>query len=235
MSTGTIEFSHRMTAADAPDKLKDALGIFLRHPNIVIFGSCGLSAFAWHLYLGQWNWLDALITIFVIGAWPFMEWRLHLSVLHMKPGELFGKPFYPEVAAKHRQHHLEPWRMELTFLLPHVRLAIPIVFLFGYFTLPFPQALTLCFVGYLMTVQYEWTHFITHTRVQPKTAWYKKVFRNHRLHHFKNERYWYAFGGPWVDTYYGTGPEPETVAASESCRTLGITDLDLDESAVGDA
>jgi hypothetical protein len=219
---GKPTVKQRMTAADAPNTTREALLIFVKHPNVVAFGLAGLGTLIWHFYLGGWMWLDAVIAAFVIFSWPFMEWRLHIKILHMKPTTLFGKDFYPKAAAKHRQHHIEPWRMELIFLIPSVLMAIPIVFIVAYLLFPFPQALTVCFVGYLMTVQYEWTHFITHTRVQPKSNYYKKVFRNHRLHHFKNERYWYAFGGPWVDTYYGTGPDPDSVESSENCRTLGI-------------
>ena len=80
-------------------------------------------------------------------------------------------------------------------------------------------------MGYFMTVQYEWTHYITHTRVKPKTEWFKKVFTNHRMHHFRSERYWYAFAVPWVDDFYGTGPKPDTVDPSDGCRNLGIEDI----------
>jgi len=37
---------------------------------------------------------------------------------------------------------------------------------------------------------YEWVHYLTHTSYRPRTAFYRRMWRNHRLHHFKNEHYW---------------------------------------------
>ena len=39
---------------------------------------------------------------------------------------------------------------------------------------------------------YEWCHYLIHTDYKPKTAVYRAIWRNHRLHHFKNEHYWFT-------------------------------------------
>jgi hypothetical protein len=216
------DISQVMTAKDSPDTLSRAFAYFVRHPNVYCFGGTGLLALTFRLYLAEWHIADLLIAAFIIIGWPFMEWRLHISLLHMKPTTLFGKPFYPDVARKHREHHMEPWRMDILFLMSYVLLAIPVVFIIANLLFDFRQALTVCFVGYLMTVFYEWNHFITHTRVQAKSRWFKRIFLNHRMHHFKSERYWYDFSAPWVDEYYGTAPDLSTVESSENCKTLGV-------------
>ncbi len=212
-----------MSAQDAPDTLSAAFAHFIRHPNIYCFGLAGSAAFVARVYQGQWSWVDAAIIAFIVSAWPFMEWRLHIKLLHMKPRVRNGKEVYPSVARKHRDHHLEPWRLDLVFLQKEILLAIPLVFVVANILFPFHYALTVCFTGYLMTVNYEWNHFITHTRVQAKTSWYRKMFLHHRLHHFKNERYWYGFSAPWPDQIYGTMRDPKDVENSENCRNLGVS------------
>lgn len=220
--TNDNQLSQVMTAKDSPDTLLKALIYFIKHPNVYLFGLSGLVALIWRIKLGNFNLLDLGILLFILLAWPFMEWRLHIKVLHMKPRTRNGKAYYPQVARKHREHHQEPWRLDLVFLLPKVLFAIPIVFVLANIIFPTPQAFTVCFVGYLMTVNYEWNHFITHTRVQARSAWYKTMYRNHRLHHFKHERYWYGFSAPWPDTIFGTNPNPDTVESSENCKDLGV-------------
>jgi sterol desaturase/sphingolipid hydroxylase (fatty acid hydroxylase superfamily) len=69
---------------------------------------------------------------------------------------------------------------------------------------------------------YEWIHYLTHTSVTPNTRWFRKVRRNHRYHHYKNERYWYAFVLPQVDTLFGTDPRPQEVETSATARNLGV-------------
>lgn len=69
---------------------------------------------------------------------------------------------------------------------------------------------------------YEWTHDLTHTRYRRRSAFYRRIWRNHRMHHFKSERYWHAFTVPWVDTIFGTDPDPASVPKSPTVRTLGV-------------
>ena len=68
---------------------------------------------------------------------------------------------------------------------------------------------------------YEWTHFLTHTRYVPRGRLYRRIWKHHRLHHFKHEGYWFAFTVPWIDGWLGTGPPPDAVQRSPHARTLG--------------
>lgn len=77
---------------------------------------------------------------------------------------------------------------------------------------------------------YEWCHYLVHTDYKPKkTAVYRVIWRDHRLHHFKNEHYW--FGGV---TTPGTAdrvlrtypPDPATVPASPTAKNLHAIDAE---------
>ena len=63
----------------------------------------------------------------------------------------------------------------------------------------FPRtALGLSFLVTILAfgLAYEWTHYLVHTDYRPKRALYRAIWRNHRLHHFKNEHYWFAVTTP---------------------------------------
>ena len=68
---------------------------------------------------------------------------------------------------------------------------------------------------------YEWTHYLVHTDYKAKHGLYRTIWRNHRLHHFKNEHYWYAVTSPGIaDRVLGTYPDPQTVPTSPTARNL---------------
>ena len=74
----------------------------------------------------------------------------------------------------------------------------------------------------IMTLRYEWTHFLVHTRYRPRSAYYRRLWRNHRLHHCKNENYWYGVTMLGGDRLLRTAPAVDSVTTSATCRSLGI-------------
>ena len=55
----------------------------------------------------------------------------------------------------------------------------------------------------------------------PGRAWYRSVWRNHRLHHYKNEHYWFTVtSAGTADRLFGTYPDPATVEKSPTARSL---------------
>jgi hypothetical protein len=69
---------------------------------------------------------------------------------------------------------------------------------------------------------YEWTHLLVHSRYRPKSRFYARLSRNHRLHHFRNERYWLGVTSNSGDRILRTLPRAKTdVPLSETARTLG--------------
>ena len=55
-----------------------------------------------------------------------------------------------------------------------------------------------------MALAYEWTHYLTHTSYVPRGRYYARICRAHRLHHFKDEGFWYGFTLPFVDALLRT-------------------------------
>ena len=79
---------------------------------------------------------------------------------------------------------------------------------------------TMLVTAYLLIAFYEWIHFLIHTSYVPRSRYYKRVWRNHRLHHFKNEHYWHGITNTISDTVLRTNPDQQTVPKSNTARSL---------------
>ena len=77
---------------------------------------------------------------------------------------------------------------------------------------------------------YEWTHYLVHSDYRPRSRWYRSVWRNHRLHHYKNEHYWFTVtSAGTADRLFGTYPaDPAAVRPSPTVKALHA----LEESAL---
>jgi hypothetical protein len=175
--------------------------------------------------LAEVGWWDLLIVIAIFGVlWPVQEWVLHKYVLHLRPFELLGRRVDPVFAKKHRDHHARPDFLPAIFL--PVRVIVPLIpvnIALWWLVMPTRSlALTAMIAFGGAALLYEWIHYLTHTSVTPNTRWFRKVRRNHRYHHSKNERYWYAFVVPQVDALFGTDPKPQEVETSATARNLGV-------------
>lgn len=183
-----------------------------------------LSALALRLSLGNWHWADGALMFLGLALWPFLEWFLHKYLLHIKPFRVLGFKVDPGFSRAHRAHHRQPWRPELIVLPPLIPLLqAPALLAFAWWLAP-DTALTLsALIGVgIASLNYEWTHFMVHTRIRPKNRYYQGLFRSHRLHHFRNENYWYGFTLTSVDRMLGTGPSPGSTERSEHCHDLGV-------------
>ena len=74
--------------------------------------------------------------------------------------------------------------------------------------------------GYVMVAVYEWTHFLIHTSHRPRSRYYRSIWRNHRLHHFKNEHYWHGITNTIGDRVLRTHPDQADVPRSPTARVL---------------
>src|SRR5436305_1149196 len=79
---------------------------------------------------------------------------------------------------------------------------------------------TALLTGYALVGLYEWTHFLIHTAVRPRSRYYRSIWRNHRLHHFKNEHYWHGITNTVSDRALGTFRDHREVRRSATARTL---------------
>ena len=184
------------------------------------------------LYLGNFSLSELWLVLGIAVYWPLQEWYLHWQLLHFKPRKIGRFTIDPIASRVHRYHHRHPWVLETTFLpFRGIMALVPIHFAFWWFVSPdkyFAFTGMTFFTG--ATLIYEWVHYLTHTNHKPRSRFYKRIWKNHRLHHFKNERYWHSFTMPLIDVIFGTCPDSKEVEASKTCMTLGVKDPDPDFS-----
>lgn len=213
-----------MARRDAPTSplLTDEIRFFFTQTNPRIIAPLFLAFVALRLWYGAWTWGDVVVVAALIGMQPFVEWLIHVYVLHWKPKLLWGKKLDPLAARKHREHHRDPKQVEWIFI-PMVVLfeLIPALLLLYFLLLPDALALTASAAALGMLLTYEWTHYLIHSRYQPRSRVYRYVWRAHRLHHFKNEHYWFGVTMHLGDHVLGTFPAKDAVDTSPTCRNLG--------------
>ena len=66
-----------------------------------------------------------------------------------------------------------------------------------------------------------WTHYLLHSDYRPRSKAYRAIWRNHRLHHYKSEHYWFTVTTAGIaDRVLGTYPDPSEVETSPTVRAL---------------
>jgi hypothetical protein len=206
---------------------------FMAHRSPRIALAAFLVALAGRVYVGQWSWRDLVPPLALIAAQPFVEWVIHKYLLHLPPFQLRGRTVELYGSIQHRNHHLDPADLDRVLLKPIevlsfvVQIAITIALLTLAIGLPagapvLPLALTGAAFSYLGLFRYEWSHFLIHTPYVPQTRWYRTIWRNHRLHHFKHEGYWMGVSSNLGDRLLRTNPDQRSVQKSPTARTLGV-------------
>ena len=159
----------------------------------------------------------------LVAFFPVIEWVIHVVILHWRPRKVGGVRVDSLLSRKHRAHHADPrvlplvfipWQVELWLLPSYVVIAL----------LAFPGqaagATFLVAVGALM-FNYEWVHYLVHSDYRPRTRAFRAVWRNHRLHHYKNEHYWFTVTtSGTADRLFGTYPDSGEVETSKTVRQL---------------
>lgn len=175
-------------------------------------------------------WMSIAVAAATAAWWPLQEWLFHRVLLHLRPRRVFGFLVDPHFARAHRAHHKQPWIVEQT-LLPLRVLAVLVPAQALWLLVPSTTlALTAAATYAISALVYEWVHYLCHSHYVPRSAYYRRIWRNHRLHHFKNERHWFSFTVPAVDAWLGTEPHVDDVATSSTVRTLGVDARDLSDT-----
>jgi hypothetical protein len=236
MSTEQVPASYHdsLTARRADLRSLDAcFKEFIRHFSaraVLVFVAAAVAA---RVAVGRWSWHDAVVPVVIVGAQPFVEWVIHRYLLHLPAFRIGRRRFELYGSVQHRIHHRDPSDLDRVLLKPPEVLSfviqIPLVaaaavwvavaLLGGHFL---PLTLTAIVLSYLGLLRYEWSHFLIHTPYVPKTRWYRSIWRNHRLHHFKHEDYWMGITSRMGDKVLGTDPDPRAVPKSPTARTLGV-------------
>lgn len=167
---------------------------------------------------------DLLAAAIVVAGWPVYEWLIHVFVLHYRPRTLGGLVLDLPVAKTHRAHHAEPSNLALVFIPLHALfLSLLAAVAIGWgLTQVVGWGPTLSagavFLG--LSFHYEWVHYLVHTAYVPTSARYRRLWKNHRLHHFKNETKWFGVTMLSGDRLLGTSARAADVATSAGCRDL---------------
>jgi len=211
--------------------LGDCVRAFWRQPSPpYLFGAVAL-ALGLRLAQDSWSWRDVVMAVGLIALTPFVEWAIHVYMLHSPPFDLFGRRVEMLTAREHRAHHESPGVLNGVLLPVYgVLVFLPTIALVNW-VLSFPIQLVLggsrlayattgVLVSFAILAAYEWTHFLIHTPYRPKRRYFRAIWRNHRLHHFKNERYWFGVTSTVGDRVIGTLPDQRTVPRSPTARSL---------------
>ncbi len=214
---------------ESPRTLREAIPVFLCHGSPRFLIVCLVIALGVRIFVGGWSAWDVAPLAGLLLYWPIQEWLIHVFILHARPKRIFGHTIDFRVPRKHRAHHREPWRLDLVFIPIHsffysLPLLIGIWFVV---TRSAPLALT-GIAGHLaLALHYEWVHFLIHTRVQPRHAYYQRLRDNHRRHHFKNEHYWFGVTMLGGDRLLRTAPAVAAVPTSPTARSLEQSGRDV--------
>jgi hypothetical protein len=206
--------------------LADARREFWRHPSPWLIGGTLVAAVGARLAVGDWQPTEALVPATMVAVFPFVEWVIHVCVLHWRPRRIGRLRVDPLLARKHREHHVDPRVVGLIFI-PWQALLWVLPVALAVALLAFPRlGMGLTFLVSLtaLGMAYEWCHYLIHSDYKPRTAAYRAIWRNHRQHHFKNEHYWFTVtSAGTADRVLGTCPDPATVTTSPTAKNLHAT------------
>lgn len=211
-------------ASDTRTTLRDEARFFWSHRNARLISGAFAFALVLRVAQGGWTRWDAVVVAALIAAEPFVEWMIHVFILHFKPRKILGRYIDPLVSRKHRAHHSDPRKVEWIFVpMPVLTRAVPVILLIYILVFPtFRLGVTAAATGLGILLTYEWTHYLIHSRYKPRSRVYRYIWRAHRLHHYKNEKYWFGVTMHAADHVLGTFPERDEVETSPTCRTLGV-------------
>jgi hypothetical protein len=211
--------------------LGDCFRAFAKHLSPWLIGAALAVALALRIAAGHWSWRDAVIPLALLAAEPFTEWLIHVYVLHSRPVKIGGRRFDLPAAREHREHHGAPADLDGVLVPTYVvvggilLIALAAVGI-GYAVNPLiggdqtAGTLTGILAAYAILAGYEWCHFLIHSPYVPRGRRYSRVRRSHRLHHYKNERYWFGVTSNLGDRVIGTNPPAGDVPRSPTARNL---------------
>lgn len=208
--------------------LGEAWQQFWRHPSPwIITGTLVMASVARGIEGGV-AMVDLVTLLVMVAAFPLVEWVVHVFVLHFKPQTVAGLTIDPMVSRKHREHHADPRNIPLVFIPWQVLVQLLVaavavaVFAFGRLATGLTFLVALGAIGFV----YEWVHYLVHSDYRPVTGAYRALWRNHRLHHYKNENYWFTVTtAGTTDRLLGTYPAPNEVETSPTAHNLhGLAD-----------
>ena len=194
--------------------LGEARRLFVTKPTARILAVYVVLTALARAVISGFDWVDLAIAAGILAFEPFTEWLVHVFVLHSRHDL--------SIARKHRAHHADPRDLDILFIpievvaiAPAIGFGVPLLLRAGV-----AHALTAGLIGFSMLLVYEWTHFLIHTPYQPRSTTYRRIWRAHRWHHFRNEHYWFGVTIHTADRLLRTYPNKDDVPLSPTARSL---------------
>lgn len=173
------------------------------HP-LVIWGMY-IPVILWLLYYSFTNmeyswWRIALVFSGGLFFWTFFEYLMHRYIFHMIADSEKAQKF---IYIMHGNHHHFPRDKERLFMPPVPSLIIAGI-LFGLFYLVMGTNVFMFFPGFIFGyLLYGSMHYAIHAW-NPPFKWMKSLWRNHHLHHYKDEHKGYGVSTTLWDRVFGT-------------------------------
>jgi hypothetical protein len=168
------------------------------------------------------SWAVAVESVVAgVAGWALAEYVFHRFVLHLPrpPGRILRYLH----ARLHWRHHQEPDDPAYLFIPLWGSVGLWGMSIgFGHWAAGWAGAAGASLGLSIALLHYETTHLAAHVAYAPRTRWGKFMKRFHRLHHYKNERYWFGVTHPGADMIVGTWPDQASVERSATARTLGV-------------
>ncbi len=209
----------------APPGLRASWRAFTGEPTARWLAGMLAAAVAVRVALGDWKGRDLAVAVVLVALQPFTEWLIHVVILHWRPRRILGRDVDLVIGVLHRKHHQSPKDPKYLFIPIRVirRYAVLDAMLLVLAWQWRPAIATGVAVATALTLVYEWTHFLIHSDYQPRGRLYRGLWRAHRLHHFRNENYWFGVTGHLGDRVLRTYPAKDAVPLSPTATTLGVT------------
>ena len=199
-----------------PSTMPEALQRFFFGPDrgpIIIIGSI-ISLTVFRYTMDTIEMIDVVVGMATIIFWWFQEHFIHGQLLHSKWNWL-GKEI-------HMSHHEKTYFHVSIDPTPLLLGWLGTAYILLQLTLPLNLALsaTICYATAGMW--YEWTHYIVHTKVKPKSKFMKDIRNNHIRHHMLDETNWLGFSLPLVDDLLGTNPDVKDVRKAKRKNNVSV-------------
>lgn len=208
-------------ASKSPRTLGQAEQEFVKHFSPRLLIAWALIALAVRVVIGDWSWINLVVLVAIVAAQPFVEWVIHVTVLHAKPVEVKGRSFDTIVAQDHRAHHKDPRDIPLIFIPKRWVIYLVVGATVISAVIPGMGNKAMAWLVFsLCALTYEWVHFLIHTDYKPKTRLFRHTYSSHRLHHYRSEKYWFGVTNDLGDRVLGTAPAKEDVPVSKTARDI---------------
>ncbi|QOI96784.1 MAG: sterol desaturase family protein [Flammeovirgaceae bacterium] len=149
----------------------------------------------------QFSGIRITVTFFAgMFFWTFFEYLAHRFIFHLVPKSETARRM---VYILHGNHHEFPRDKQRLFMPPVPSLIIASI-IFGVMFLIMGNYATMFFPGFMLGyLLYGSMHYAIHAW-SPPFRWMKGLWRNHHLHHYKNEHMGFGVSSTLWDHVFGT-------------------------------